>query len=137
MKIIFNIYKVPIIIEQNKNSYNAKKFQASGFSECPIFFGQEWKKNIYNFPKQAKISKIAQKFSKHLRKKNVMNISEHRICWTPKFLGKNEKKWTYIIYLKYIKQNTDSHTTEYFSSIFRNVFQEFFRMPNFKPKIKY
>jgi hypothetical protein len=66
-----------------------------------------------------------------------MNISEHRICWTPKFLGENEKKWTYIIYLKYIKQNTDSHTTEYFSSIFRNVFQEFFRMPNFKPKIKY
>jgi hypothetical protein len=52
-------------------------------------------------------------------------------------LGENEKKWTYIIYLKYIKQNTDSHTTEYFSSIFRNVFQEFFRMPNFKPKIKY
>jgi hypothetical protein len=37
MEIIFNIYKVPIIIEQNRNSQNAKKIQASGFSECPIF----------------------------------------------------------------------------------------------------
>jgi hypothetical protein len=39
MKIIFNIYKVPIIIEQTKNSHNAKKFQASGFSECPKTLG--------------------------------------------------------------------------------------------------
>jgi len=68
MKIIFNIYKVPIIIEQDKNSQNAKKFQASGFSECPILWA-EMKKNIYNFPKQAKISNSARKFSKHLRKK--------------------------------------------------------------------
>jgi hypothetical protein len=69
MKIIFNIYKVPIIIEQNKNSHNAKKFQASGFSECPIFWAGMKKKSIYSFPKQAKISEIARTFSKHLRKK--------------------------------------------------------------------
>jgi len=61
MKIIFNMYKVPVIIEQNKNSQNAKKFQASGF------FRMQMKKiNMYNFPKQAK---IARNFSKHLRKK--------------------------------------------------------------------
>jgi len=63
-----------------------------------------------------------------------MNICEHRICWIPKILSKNEKKWTYIIYLKYIKQNTDSETNEHFSGILRNVFQEFSKMPNFKPK---
>ncbi len=41
MKIIFNIYKVPIIIEQNKNSQNAKKFQALGFFKTPNFFWQK------------------------------------------------------------------------------------------------
>jgi len=49
-------------------------------------------------------------------------------------LSENEKKSTYIIYLKYIKQNTDSETNEHFSGILRNVFQEFSKMPNFKPK---
>ncbi len=34
-------------------------------------------------------------------------------------------------------QNKDSQTNEYFSSILRNVFQEFSRMPIFKPKKKY
>jgi hypothetical protein len=52
----------------------------------------------------------------------------------PTFLRENEKNSTYIIYLKYIKQNTDSQTNEYFSGILRNVFQEFSRMPNFKHK---
>jgi hypothetical protein len=35
MKIIFNIYKVPTIIEQSKNSQNAKKIQAPGFFRMP------------------------------------------------------------------------------------------------------
>ncbi len=78
--------------------------------------------NIYNFPKQAKISRIARNFSKHLRKKNVTNVSKHRICCIPKFLSENEKNSTYIIYLKYIKQNTDSEANEYFSSILRIFF---------------
>jgi hypothetical protein len=43
---------------------------------------------------------------------------------------------TYIICPKYIRQNTDSQTNEYFSSILRNVCQEFSTMPNFKPKKK-
>jgi hypothetical protein len=30
--------------------------------------------------------------------------------------GRKWKKWTYIIYLKYIKQNTDSETNECFSA---------------------
>jgi len=39
-----------------------KNFKHRNFSECPIFWGRnEKKKNIYNFPKQAKISKIAKK----------------------------------------------------------------------------
>ncbi len=33
--------------------------------------------------------------------------------------------------------NKDSQTNEYFSSILRNLFQEFSRMPNFKPQKKY
>jgi len=40
MKIIFNMYKVPIIIEQNKNSQNAKKCQASRFFRMPNFWGR-------------------------------------------------------------------------------------------------
>jgi len=36
----------------------------------------------------------------------------------------------------YIGQNKNSQTNEYFSSILRNVFQEFFRMPNSKPNNK-
>jgi hypothetical protein len=52
----------------------------------------------------------------------------------PNFWVKMKKKLTYRINPKYIKQNTDSQTNEYFSSILRNVFQGFTRMPNFKPK---
>jgi hypothetical protein len=37
-------------------------------------------------------------------------------------LSENEKNSTYIIYLKYIKQNTDSEANEYFSSILRIFF---------------
>jgi len=44
MKIIFNIYKVPIIIEQNKNSQNAKKLQASRFFRMPNVLGRNEKK---------------------------------------------------------------------------------------------
>jgi hypothetical protein len=62
-----------------------------------------------------------------------MNIPEHRIWWVPKFLSKNEKTLTYIICPKYIGQNKDSQTNEYFSSILRTAFQEFSRMPNFEP----
>jgi len=44
-------------------------FKHGDFSECPILLGRNEKKiNIYNFPKQAKISKIAWIFFKHLRK---------------------------------------------------------------------
>jgi hypothetical protein len=68
MKIIFNIYKVPVIIEQNKNSQHAKNFHRD-YLECPIFGAEMKKINIYNILKQAKISKIARIFSKRLRKK--------------------------------------------------------------------
>jgi hypothetical protein len=61
---------VPVIIEQNENSQNANKFQASRFFRVPnIFWAEMIKISIYNFPKQAKISKIAWNFFKHLRKK--------------------------------------------------------------------
>jgi len=51
-----------------------------------------------------------------------MNISQHWICWFPKFFSKNEKKSTHIICPKYIGQNKNSQTNEYFSSILRTVF---------------
>ncbi len=63
MKTILNIYKVLVIIEQNENSQNANKFQASRFFRVPnIFWAEMIKISIYNFPKQAKISKIAWNF---------------------------------------------------------------------------
>jgi hypothetical protein len=71
-------------------------------------------------------------FFPNILEKDLMNI-ELRICWIPKFLSKTEKFSTYIICPKYTMQNKDSQTNEYSSSILRNVFQEFCRMPNFKP----
>ncbi len=112
-----------------------KNFKHRDFSEYPIFWGRNEKKiNMSNFPKQAKIFKIPQKISKHLRKKNLMNISEHRICWIPKFLSKSEKFSTNKICLKYIRQNKDSQTNQYFSSILRNVFQDSLECPILNPK---
>jgi hypothetical protein len=61
-----------------------------------------------------------------------MNVSKHRICWIPKIFSKNEKFSTYIICPKYIGQNKDSQTNEYFSTILRNVLLEFSRMTQFK-----
>jgi 5'(3')-deoxyribonucleotidase len=43
IKTIFNIYKVPAIMEHNKNFQNAKKFQALGFFRCPIILGRNEK----------------------------------------------------------------------------------------------
>jgi hypothetical protein len=47
-----------------------KKFKHWDFSNAQLFWVEMTKININNFPKQAKISKIAQFFSKHLRKKS-------------------------------------------------------------------
>jgi len=48
-----------------------------------------------------------------------------------------EQKWkNFNLYNRpkiYQAKNKDSQPNEYFSSILRNVFQEFSRMPNFKP----
>jgi len=55
----------------SKGPYQAIKILSTGNFQSAQFFGAEMKKiNIYNFPKQAKISKIAQIYLKHLRKKN-------------------------------------------------------------------
>ncbi len=90
MKIIFNIYKVPVIIEQNKNSQHAKKFHWD-FFKCPIFGAEIKKINIYNFPKQAKISKIARIFSKHLRKKMSWIFPSIGFFEFPNFWSKMKK----------------------------------------------
>ncbi len=58
MKNIFNIYKVPIIIGQNKKISKCPNFLSiRTFPECPIFLGGYEKFNVYNFPSHAKISK--------------------------------------------------------------------------------
>jgi hypothetical protein len=44
-----------------------KNFKHRDFLDCP-FLGAEMKKNIYDFPKQAKFPKFAPNFSKHLFK---------------------------------------------------------------------
>ncbi len=88
-------YLQHFIFEHNKNSPKCQKtFKHWEIFQSAQFFWAEMKKiNIYNFPKQAKISKIAQIYLKHLRKKiSWIFISEHRICWIPKFLSQNEKK---------------------------------------------
>jgi hypothetical protein len=40
---LFDIYKAPVIIEQNKNSQNAKTFQVPGFFRVPNFLGRNEK----------------------------------------------------------------------------------------------
>jgi hypothetical protein len=59
MKIIFNIYKVPVISEQNKNSQNAKKFQVSGFFRMPnVLCRNEKRSTFITFPSRLEISKL-------------------------------------------------------------------------------
>jgi hypothetical protein len=70
MKIIFNIYKVPIIIEQNKSSQNAKKFQASGFFRMPNVVGRNEKKSTFiTLPSRLKFPELPETFPSILEKK--------------------------------------------------------------------
>jgi len=46
-----------------------KNYKPWDFSECPMFWAEMKKINIYNFPKEARIFKIAGNFMKYLRKK--------------------------------------------------------------------
>jgi hypothetical protein len=70
MKIIFNIYKVPTIIEQSKNSQNAKKIQAPGFFRMPNFLGRNEKKSTFTtFPSRLKFPKLPKTFPSILGKK--------------------------------------------------------------------
>jgi hypothetical protein len=89
------------------------------------------KSTFVTFPSRLKFSKLSEIFPSILEK-NLMNVSKHRICWIPKIFSKNEKISTYIICLKYIWQNKDSQTNEYFSSILRNFLLEFSRMTPLK-----
>ncbi len=61
-----DISRVPKIIGQNKKISKCPKFfSIRTFLECPIFLGRNEKFNVYDFPTHAKISKVAQFFSKH------------------------------------------------------------------------
>jgi RNA recognition motif-containing protein len=58
-----DIYKAPVIIEQNKNSQNANIFQAPRFFRVPNFLGRNGKKiNIYNFPSRLTFPKLPEIF---------------------------------------------------------------------------
>ncbi len=71
MKTIFNIYKVPVIIEQNENSQNANKFQASRFFRVPnIFWAEMIKSAFITFPSKLKFPKLPKNFSSILEKKS-------------------------------------------------------------------
>ncbi len=47
IKTLFDVYKAPVIIEQNKNSQNAKIFEAPGFFRVPNFLGRNEKKSTF------------------------------------------------------------------------------------------
>jgi hypothetical protein len=70
MKIIFNIYKVPIIIEQNKNSQNAKNIQASGLQNAKFLGRNETKSAFITFPSRLKFPKLPKIFPSILEKKS-------------------------------------------------------------------
>ncbi len=102
MKTLFTIYKVSIIIGQNKNSQNAQNVLASGFFQNAQFYGQNWKKiNLYNFLVRENFQKLPENFPKT----NLVNLSEHMICQISNFFGSKEKLSTYIICPKLIRQN--------------------------------
>jgi hypothetical protein len=70
MKIIFSIYKVPVIIEQNKNSQNAKKLEASGFFRMPNVLGRNENKAMFiTFLSMLKFPKVPETFPSILGKK--------------------------------------------------------------------
>jgi hypothetical protein len=62
---------VPVIIEQNKKSQNAKKIQASGFFRMPNFLGTNEKKKttFITFPSRLKFPKLPEIFPSILEKK--------------------------------------------------------------------
>jgi hypothetical protein len=61
---------VPVIIAQNKNSQNAKKFQALGFFRMPNFWGRNFFKSTFiTFPSRIKFPKLAEIFPRILEKK--------------------------------------------------------------------
>ncbi len=69
MKSMFNVYKVPIIIEQNKNFQNAKKFQALWFFRMPNFLGRNEKQLTFiTFPSRLKFPKLPEIFPSVLEK---------------------------------------------------------------------
>ncbi len=112
-------------------------FKHRDFSECPILLGRNEKNNIYNFSKQAKISKIAWIFSTILKIYISWIYPSIGFVKFPNFWAKMKKEISlYNLPKIFIGQNKDSQTNEYFSSILRNAFQEFFRMPNSKPNYK-
>jgi hypothetical protein len=112
-------------------------FKHRDFSECPILLGRNEKNNIYNFSKQAKISKIAWFFSSILKIYISWIFPSIGFVEFPNFWAKMKKEISlYNLPKIYIGQNKDSQTNEYFSRILINTFQEFFRMPNSKPNCK-
>jgi len=69
MKNFFTIYKVSVIIRQNKFFQNAQNVLASGFFQSAQFYGQKWKKiNLYNFPVRENFQKSPKKFPSILEK---------------------------------------------------------------------
>jgi len=112
-------------------------FKHRDFSECPILLGRNEKNNIYNFPKQAKISKIAWIFSSILKIYISCIFPSIGFVEFPNFWAKMKKEISlYNLPKIYIEQNKNSQINEYFSSSLRNAFQEFFRMLNSKPNCK-
>jgi hypothetical protein len=64
IKNLSNIYKAHVIIEQNKNSQNAKKISSTGiFLDCPIFWAEMRKKSTFiTFPSRLKFPKLPEIF---------------------------------------------------------------------------
>ncbi len=120
---------MPVIVEQNKNSQNAKKLQALGFFRMPNVLGRNEKKsNFISFPSRLEFSKLQETLWSILEKKCHEYLRAEDLLNSQIF----KRKWKKINLYKLpeiYKQNTDSETNEHFSAILRNVFQELLKCP--------
>jgi hypothetical protein len=69
MKLSSTFIRCPLLLSRIKFSKCQAFFEHQDVSRVPNFFGQKFLKiNLYSFSSQAKISRIAQKNSKHIGK---------------------------------------------------------------------
>jgi hypothetical protein len=105
-------------------------FKHPDFSECPLLLGRNEKNNIYNFSKQAKISKIAWIFSSILKIYISWIFPSIGFVEFPNFWAKMKKEINlYNLPKIYIGQNKVLKLMSIFQAFWEMLFRNFLECP--------